>query len=58
MFPHRAGLRLACLLVLPLTLRAESKGDPPRMLLDDFEGNPVGWTSRSERSAEVGGHHT
>jgi hypothetical protein len=41
---RRAGLALASLLVLPLTLRAESKSDPPRMLLDDFEGNPEGWT--------------
>ena len=42
--PLRAGLALVCLLVLPLTLRAESKGDPPKLLLDDFEGNPEGWT--------------
>jgi hypothetical protein len=44
MFLRKTIAALVCLLVLPLALRAESKGDPPRLLLDDFEGDPQGWT--------------
>jgi len=41
---HRTIAALVSLLVLPLALGAGSKGDASRLLLDDFESDPKGWT--------------
>ena len=41
---HPTGVTIACLLVLPLTLRAEANSHPSRLLLDDFETDSKGWT--------------
>ena len=41
---HKTIAALLCLLAVPLTVRAESKSAPSRLLLDDFESDPQGWT--------------
>ncbi|GAG51276.1 unnamed protein product, partial [marine sediment metagenome] len=41
---HKTIAALLCLLAVPLTLQAESESAPSRLLLDDFESDPKGWT--------------
>jgi hypothetical protein len=41
---HKTIAALLCLLAAPLTLRAESESAPSKLLLDDFESDPKGWT--------------
>src|SRR4030042_4351945 len=44
MYFRGSVVALICLLAVPGTLRAESESAPPRLLLDDFENAPEGWT--------------
>lgn len=41
---HKSGVAFLCLLVLPMLVGAESTGGPSKLLLDDFESEPKGWT--------------